>query len=153
MIKAVRSLASSTLGGILGTYQLNQLLSERWPLFYLTRNSERSSLSLLMISREAIMILWLQSWADVSFLVYAMPGMHNMHFWLSVWTEVFYHHKNWVNSLRIIFPSSLSGVKCCWGLISLPHPGIYRHPAPLTGNSWQVLKCQLCAAQIKRIKI
>ena len=29
MIKAVRSLASSTLGGILGTYQLNQLLSER----------------------------------------------------------------------------------------------------------------------------
>ena len=50
-IKAVRSLASSTLGGILGTYQLNQLLSERWPLFYLTRNSERSSLSLLMISR------------------------------------------------------------------------------------------------------
>ena len=29
VIKAVRSLASSTLGGILGTYQLNQLLSER----------------------------------------------------------------------------------------------------------------------------
>ena len=31
-MKAVRSLASSTLGGILGTYQLNQLLSERWKL-------------------------------------------------------------------------------------------------------------------------
>ena len=28
--KAVRSLASSTLGGILGTYKLTNLLSDRW---------------------------------------------------------------------------------------------------------------------------
>ena len=46
--QAVRSLASSTLGGILGTYQLTQLLSERWSMMRMTHHHchiFRSSLS------------------------------------------------------------------------------------------------------------
>ena len=45
----MRSLASSTLGGILGTYQLTQLLSERWSMMRMTHHYCHISIIIIQI--------------------------------------------------------------------------------------------------------
>ena len=45
----MRSLASSTLGGILGTYQLTQLLSERWSMMRMTHHHFHISIITIQI--------------------------------------------------------------------------------------------------------
>ena len=45
----MRSLASSTLGGILGTYQLTQLLSERWSMMRIAISPDHLQIIIIII--------------------------------------------------------------------------------------------------------
>ena len=53
----MRSLASSTLGGILGTYQLTQLLSERWSMMRMTRHHCHISIIIIQIIIIIVMVI------------------------------------------------------------------------------------------------